>query len=122
MNLPFILDIAIGLIFIYLILSLLASEIQEFLSTVFQWRAKHLKDSIENLLAGSNNEDIKEIVRVKKISKSTLYSSFDRQHQSRSKRIFCKHTALVDVENWRFISWDWYFKTSDWWFNYSSSI
>ncbi|MGJ5676264.1 MAG: hypothetical protein ACR9NN_22105 [Nostochopsis sp.] len=52
MNLPFILDVAIGLIFIYLILSLLASEIQELIATVFQWRAEHLKKSIEILLAG----------------------------------------------------------------------
>ncbi|MBD2433428.1 MULTISPECIES: hypothetical protein [Fischerella] len=52
MNLPFILDVVIGLIFIYLMLSLLASEIQELIATVFQWRAEHLKKSIEILLAG----------------------------------------------------------------------
>jgi hypothetical protein len=53
MNLPFILDVAIGLIFIYLILSLLASEIQELLATVFQWRAEHLRKSIEVFLTGN---------------------------------------------------------------------
>jgi hypothetical protein len=52
MNLPFVLDVAIGVVFIYLILSLVASEIQELITTVLQWRAKHLKDSIEVLLAG----------------------------------------------------------------------
>jgi len=52
MNLPFVLDVAIGLVFIYLILSLLASEIQELIATVLQWRAKHLKEAIEILLAG----------------------------------------------------------------------
>jgi len=52
MNLPITLDLALGLIFIYLILSLLASEIQELLTTIFQWRAEHLKKSIEILLAG----------------------------------------------------------------------
>ncbi len=52
MSLPFILDITIGLIFIYLILSLLASEIQELITTVLQWRAVHLKKSIEILVAG----------------------------------------------------------------------
>lgn len=55
MNLPFVLDVAIGLIFTYLILSLLASELQELLATVLQWRAKHLKDSIEVLLGGGIN-------------------------------------------------------------------
>ena len=52
MNLPFIVDVAIGLVFIYLILSLLSSEIQEILATILQWRAAHLKKSIEILLMG----------------------------------------------------------------------
>ncbi|MBD2019824.1 hypothetical protein H6F43_06430 [Leptolyngbya sp. FACHB-36] len=52
MNLPFVLNIAIGLIFVYLTLSLLASELQELLATLLQWRARHLKESIEVLLAG----------------------------------------------------------------------
>ncbi|NET33373.1 MAG: hypothetical protein F6K19_15355 [Cyanothece sp. SIO1E1] len=52
MNIPLILDIAIGLIFIYLILSLLASEIQELITTLLQWRAVHLKESIEGILGG----------------------------------------------------------------------
>jgi len=55
MNLPFVLDVAIGLIFTYLILSLLASELQELTTTVLQWRAKHLRDSIEVLLGGGIN-------------------------------------------------------------------
>lgn len=66
MNLPFVLDVAIGLIFIFLILSLLASEIQELLTTLLQWRASHLKDSIEVLLAGGagtqQEESIHDIV------------------------------------------------------------
>jgi hypothetical protein len=66
MNLPFILDVAIGLLFIYLILSLLASELQELLTTLLQWRAKHLKDSIEILLAGGTDtkeeEQVKDLV------------------------------------------------------------
>ncbi|WP_448561197.1 hypothetical protein [Trichothermofontia sp.] len=55
MDLPVIIDIAIGLIFIYLILSLLTSELQELLTTLLQWRAVHLKESIEGLLAGSSH-------------------------------------------------------------------
>ncbi len=62
MSLPFILDITIGLIFIYLTLSLLASEIQEMITTILQWRAVHLKKSIEILVAGdakdSNNDSV----------------------------------------------------------------
>ncbi|WP_073074213.1 hypothetical protein [Phormidesmis priestleyi] len=66
MNLPFVLDIAIGLAFVYLILSLLVSEIQELLSTLLQWRAAHLKKSIETLLTGgegtANDKSVKTIV------------------------------------------------------------
>ncbi|MBD2364033.1 hypothetical protein H6G36_23075 [Anabaena minutissima FACHB-250] len=66
MTLPFVLDITIGLVFIYLILSLLASEIQELITTVLQWRAVHLKKSIEILIAGdvsqSEEDSIIELV------------------------------------------------------------
>jgi hypothetical protein len=41
MYLPYILDVTMGLIFIYLVLSLLASEIQELMATVLKWRAVH---------------------------------------------------------------------------------
>lgn len=56
MNLSLVLDIVLGLIFIYLILSLLASEIQEIIGAVLQWRAEHLKLSIEVLLSGNDQE------------------------------------------------------------------
>ncbi|MBW4469834.1 MAG: hypothetical protein KME45_05450 [Stenomitos rutilans HA7619-LM2] len=66
MGITFVLDVAIGLIFIYLILSLLASELQELLTTLFQWRAKHLRDSIEVFLAGGSStpeaEEVKSLV------------------------------------------------------------
>ncbi len=63
MNLPFVLDVAIGLVFTYLILSLLASELQELIATVLQWRAKHLRDSIEVLLGGGINTPEEQRVR-----------------------------------------------------------
>ena len=53
MNFPVVLDIALGLVFIFFVLSLLASEIQEIIGTLLQWRAEHLKQSIEVLLAGN---------------------------------------------------------------------
>lgn len=58
MTLPTIIDIAIGLIFIYLILSLLTSEIQELIATLLQWRAIHLKRSIEILLTGGEGVSV----------------------------------------------------------------
>jgi hypothetical protein len=54
MTLPLVIEIAIGLVFIYLILSMLTCEIQEIITILLQWRATHLKRSIENLLAGKN--------------------------------------------------------------------
>lgn len=51
MILPSVLNIALGLFFVYLLLSLLVSDVQELLSTLF-WdsRAKHLYDSIAAIL------------------------------------------------------------------------
>ena len=61
-SLPVFLDIAIGLFFIYLILGLLASEIQELFAGFFQWRAKHLKKSIYHMLSAfKNNGEKKKI-------------------------------------------------------------
>ena len=56
MTIPLVLEVAIGFVFIYLTLSLLASEIQEILGALLQWRAEHLKRSIEVLLAGNDAE------------------------------------------------------------------
>jgi hypothetical protein len=81
MNLPFVLDVALGLIFIYLILSLLASEIQELLTTVLQWRAEHLRRSIEILLAGdAQNSENKEVIQlVNKIYGNPLIQSINQE-------------------------------------------
>jgi phage terminase Nu1 subunit (DNA packaging protein) len=66
MNLPVIIDIIIGLVFIYLTLSLLASEIQELIATVLQWRAEHLKKSIEVLISGGH-EGAKDPLQLKRV-------------------------------------------------------
>jgi hypothetical protein len=66
MNLPVVIDIIIGLVFIYLTLSLLASEIQELIATVLQWRAQHLKRSIETLISGGS-EAVKDELQLGKI-------------------------------------------------------
>lgn len=85
MNLPFVLDIAIGLIFIYLVLSLLASEIQELLATLLQWRAKHLKESIENLLKGGKSTT--EEQKVKKLVQN-LYNEPPLENVNQEARGF----------------------------------
>ncbi|MBE9005407.1 hypothetical protein IQ259_10215 [Fortiea sp. LEGE XX443] len=81
MNLSFILDITIGLVFIYLILSLLASEIQELITTILQWRAVHLKKSIEILIAGdvSKSEDDNVIQLVNDLYNDPLIQSVNQE-------------------------------------------
>jgi hypothetical protein len=81
MSLPFVLDVALGLMFIYLIFSLLASEIQELLTTVFQWRAQHLKKSIEIMLAGgAENAEDKEVIQLaNRIYNNPLIKSINQE-------------------------------------------
>jgi len=81
MNLPFILDVVLGLIFIYLILSLLASEIQELITTVLQWRAEHLRRSVEIFLAGDaqNSEKPEVIQLVNRIYGNPLIQSINQE-------------------------------------------
>ncbi|ACK73080.1 conserved hypothetical protein [Gloeothece citriformis PCC 7424] len=55
MNFSVILDVVISFSFIYLVLSLVASEIQELITTVLQWRSRHLKYSIAKLFDENNN-------------------------------------------------------------------
>ncbi|MEM8806115.1 MAG: hypothetical protein AAGF01_08820 [Cyanobacteria bacterium P01_G01_bin.38] len=74
MSLPIVLEIAVGAVFIYLTLSLIASEIQEILSTILQWRAEHLKYSIEQLLAGETAADKTDKSMARQLA-NQLYSS-----------------------------------------------
>ncbi|MCC7449013.1 MAG: hypothetical protein IT324_16460 [Anaerolineae bacterium] len=48
-----ILDVAIGMILLYLILSVVVSALNEFLSNLLDWRAKNLEYFIDNLLFSS---------------------------------------------------------------------
>ena len=48
------LDVVFGLIFVYLVLSLICSALQETLSSVFAWRADFLHEGIANLLNDQN--------------------------------------------------------------------
>jgi hypothetical protein len=107
MNLPLIVEIVIGLIFIYLILSLLALEIQEILTTLLQWRAKHLKKSIEMLLSGvadfetTENTEIKqEIIHTREIANRLyhhpLIKSLNFEQQGGLAGLFRKPMQFID--------------------------
>ena len=49
------LDLAVGLAFIFLLLSLLASTIQEFIAALFGLRARTLEQGLRNMLAGEED-------------------------------------------------------------------
>jgi predicted nucleic acid-binding Zn-ribbon protein len=51
-----ILEVIIGLIFLYLIFSLLATFVNEIISTFFKLRANHLKSAIKNMLDNDDPE------------------------------------------------------------------
>ncbi len=61
MGLPVIVDVGIGLIIIYLSAALIISGIQEILAAIFQWRAKHLRESILQIMLDheANPEELK---------------------------------------------------------------
>jgi hypothetical protein len=86
MNLPIVLEIVLGLMFVYLTLSLIASEVQEILSTVFQWRAEHLKYSIEQLLAGDKTGLTNATQLADKLYKSPLLRNLNYEAQGRIAR------------------------------------
>ena len=49
------LEVVIGLVFLYFILSLVCSAINEFIASMFRWRAQLLREGIENLLSGTDD-------------------------------------------------------------------
>lgn len=79
MNLPLFVDISLGLIFIFLTLSLLASELQELIATLLQWRAEHLKRSIELLLSGEKSNDLPGIVYANRLYQHPLIATLNQE-------------------------------------------
>jgi hypothetical protein len=49
-----VVEVAIGLIFIYVLYSLLATTIQEFIASLFSYRARMLEKGLEQMLDGTN--------------------------------------------------------------------
>ncbi len=107
MNIPVIVDVAIGLIFIYLILSLLASEILELIATVLQWRAKHLRQAIINLLAGDTITD-QNIESAKRLTKDLynhpLLNDLNQEARGLFSTLFRKITWLFSLGYQKLIS------------------
>ncbi len=81
MNLSSVIDITVSLTFIYLVLSLVAAEIQEIFATIFEWRAKHLKESIAHLLGEENSAG--ELTQ--KLYSNPLIQCLNQKAKSRAK-------------------------------------
>lgn len=100
-----LLDIVIGLSLIYTCLSLLASELTEFVITVLHWRSKCLKQSIATLLGESplrnDSEPFKDTIAARLLNSPRIVSaiqSFDRRSGILFKvmpQVFAE--ALLDV-------------------------
>ena len=85
MSLIEILEIAIALIFIFLIFSLLASEIQEQLGAILEFRSKTLRESIRTLLGeaylvGGEKSLTDALYRTSTIKSINLSASFTLKH------------------------------------------
>ena len=52
------LDVAIGLVLLYLLLALLVTTVQELLASIFSWRAKNLYAAIEDMLANGKSSPL----------------------------------------------------------------
>lgn len=69
------LDVLIGLAFLYFLLSIVASSIQEVIASIFGLRAKTLEKGIRKLLGSPDAaQNFYSDIRVKALSKSTLFS------------------------------------------------
>ncbi len=77
-------DVGLGLMFIYLILSLVCTAINEFLAGQRDWRKNELSKGIQNLLAGSGlshlYEDFKKHPLIKSLYGENLNTSYIHPH------------------------------------------
>ena len=53
-----ILEVAIGVIFVYLLLSLIVTAANELIASLWKWRAKNLEQGIQNLLNDANTNNL----------------------------------------------------------------
>ena len=89
-------DVALGLIFVYLILSLTCTALNETISSIFSWRAKMLREGLANLLAGDPQQqtDLTGHDLVEKLYAHPLVSALIRRRPPRMvSRVFGKAEA-----------------------------
>ncbi len=70
------LDVAIGLIFVYLLLSLIVTAGTELLASCFRWRAKNLQKGIQRLLSPALAERLYDHPLIKSLSQHAQWPSY----------------------------------------------
>jgi hypothetical protein len=74
-----ILETALGLVFVYLILSLVVSAIQELLDTILKLRASHLSAGVEKLLGDDKAKEFFDNVLIRALSPNAWFGSVPRR-------------------------------------------
>jgi hypothetical protein len=71
-----ILDVAIGLVFVYLLLSLLVTAGSELIASWLNWRADNLRKGLQRLLNPTLAQELYDHPLIKKLSKSNRWPSY----------------------------------------------
>lgn len=102
MNSP-IIDVAIGLIFVYVVLSLLASSIQEWIASLFGLRSRNLYSGVRRLLGADMAKDVYEHPMIRRLAKKDRWPVLDegrgkgwRWLKAKWNRIFPKAPSYID--------------------------
>ena len=99
------LDVAIGLVFIYLLYSLLATTVKEFIATIFSYRGRMLERGIEQMLDGKNYSYYwwdRLINSINKKNKENSKSKFSLKKSLFTNLISCHPLYIRSSENSRF--------------------
>ena len=71
-----IIDVGLGLIFFYVVLSLVASAVQEWIASLFALRSKNLRSGVKNLIGDAYAKKVYEHPLVKNLSKANKLPSY----------------------------------------------
>ena len=71
-----IIDVGLGLVFFYVVLSLLASAVQEWIASLFALRSKNLRSGVENMIGDVYAKKVYEHPLVKNLSKANKLPSY----------------------------------------------
>ena len=78
-----IIDLAIGLIFVYVVLSLLASSVQEWIASLFGLRARNLYQGVRRLLGAQYAQEVYEHPMIRRLAKRDRWPVRDQSAEGR---------------------------------------